>query len=81
VSVFKADSKTGKLTWEQSIGSGGQIPRGLGIDPTGHWLITGNQKSNNAMEYKIDVKTGMLTPTGRELKMGAPIDVKFVAAE
>jgi 6-phosphogluconolactonase len=81
VSVYAADSKTGELTWLQSIGSGGEIPRGLGIDPTGHWLITGNQKSNNAMEYAIDVKTGLLTPTGRELKMGSPIAVQFVRAE
>jgi 6-phosphogluconolactonase len=81
VSVFKADTKTGKLSWIQSIGAGGQIPRGLGIDPTGHWLITGNQKGNNAMEYAIDVKTGKLTPTGRELKMGSPVDVTFVTAE
>lgn len=81
VSVFAADSKTGKLTWLQSIGSGGEVPRGLGIDPTGHWLITGHQKSHNAVEYAIDVKTGMLTPTGRELKLGAPVCVQFVKAE
>ncbi len=80
VSAFAVDSRTGKLTWLQSVGSGGEVPRGLGIDPTGHWLITGHQKSNNATEYATDVKTGMLTPTGRELKMGSPVCVQFVKA-
>jgi 6-phosphogluconolactonase len=80
VSVFKADPKTGKLTWLQSIDSGGRVPRGLGIDPTGHWLITGNQKSDNAVEFAINIKTGLLDSTGRELKLGAPVDVKFIRA-
>jgi len=81
VSVFKASKRTGKLTLIQNITSGGQVPRGLGIDPTGRWLITGNQKSNNAVEYAIDAKTGELSPTGRELKIGSPVDVKFLPVD
>lgn len=81
VSVFKASAHTGKLTLVQNIPSGGKVPRGLGIDPTGHWLITGNQKSDNAVEYAIDTKTGKLSPTGRELKIGSPVDVKFLPVD
>ena len=78
VSVFAADVGSGRLTFLQNVSAGGKIPRGLGIDPTGRWLIVGNQKTDNAVEFKIDTPTGKLSPTGRELKIGAPVDVKFV---
>jgi 6-phosphogluconolactonase len=78
VSVFAADEKSGRLTFLQNISAGGKVPRGLGIDPTGRWLITANQKSDNAVEFGIDAATGKLSSTGRELKIGSPVDVKFV---
>ncbi len=78
VSVFAVDAHNGKLTFVQNISAGGKVPRGLGIDPTGRWLITANQKSDNAVEFAIDALTGKLSPTGQELKIGAPVDVKFV---
>lgn len=81
VSVFVADAKSGKLTFVQNLSSGGKVPRGLGIDPTGRWLITAHQKSDNAVAFAIDAATGKISPTGQELKIGSPVDVKFVAAE
>jgi len=78
VSVFAIDALNGKLTFVQNISAGGKVPRGLGIDPTGRWLITANQKSDNAVEFAIDAATGKLSPTGQELKIGVPVDVKFV---
>jgi 6-phosphogluconolactonase len=81
VSVFAADKKSGRLTFVQNISSGGKVPRGLGIDPTGRWLITGNQKTDNAVEFAINAKTGKLTPTGQELQIGSPVDVRFVQAK
>lgn len=78
VSVFTAEPATGTLVFLQNIPSGGQQPRGLGIDPTGHWLLAGNQKSDRVAEFKIDQATGRLTATGRTLNIGAPVDVKFM---
>jgi len=78
VSVFAVDEKSGRLTLVQNISAGGKVPRGLGIDPTGRWLITANQKSDNAVEFGIDAATGKLSSTGQELKIGSPVDVKFV---
>jgi 6-phosphogluconolactonase len=77
VSVFEIGNG-GKLKFVQNIPSGGKVPRGLGLDPTGRWLFTGHQKSNNAVEFAVDKETGEISPTGRELKIGAPVDVKFV---
>lgn len=81
VSVLVADEKTGRLNLIQNISAGGKVPRGLGIDPTGRWLLTGNQKSDNAVEFAIDALTGKILPTGVELKIGSPVDVNFVVAE
>ncbi|HSY17897.1 MAG TPA: lactonase family protein [Candidatus Acidoferrales bacterium] len=81
VSVFSVAKKTGHLTFVQNVPSSGQVPRGLGIDPTGHWLITGHQKSDNAAVFAIDTKTGKLTPTGQSLTVGSPVDVKFVTVK
>ena len=78
VSVFVADARSGRLTFLQNVSAGGKTPRGLGIDPSGRWLIVGNQKSDNAVEFGIDTPTGKLSPTGQELKIGSPVDVKFV---
>ena len=79
VTIFAVDKKSWHLTFVQNITSGGKVPRGLGIDPTGHWLITGHQQSNSVVEFAIDAKTGKLTPTGTEFKIGSPVDVKFVS--
>jgi len=80
VSVLSADKRTGRLTLVQNLPGGGKVPRGLGLDPSGRWLFVGNQNSDNVVEFSRDPQTGKLAPTGRELKIGAPVDVKFVAA-
>jgi 6-phosphogluconolactonase len=81
VSVLAADAATGKLKLVQNLPSGGKVPRGLGIDPTGRWLFTAHQRTDNAVEFAIDPATGNISPTGAVLKIGAPVDVHFVAAE
>ena len=81
VSVLAADESTGRLKLIQNFSSGGKVPRGLGIDPTGRWLITANQRSDNAVEFAINPQTGMISATGTELKIGSPVDVNFVKAE
>jgi len=80
VSVFSADATTGRLTLLQNLPCGGKVPRGLGLDPSGRWLFTGNQNSDNVVEFSRDPQTGKLAPAGRELKIGSPVDVKFAAA-
>jgi 6-phosphogluconolactonase len=78
VSVFAADERSGRLRFVQNVSAGGEVPRGMGLDPTGRWLIVANQKSDNVVEFSIDAATGKLSATGRQLKIGSPVDVKCV---
>jgi 6-phosphogluconolactonase len=78
VNVLAADPRTGRLSFLQSVSSGGKVPRGLGIDPAGRWLLVGNQGTDNVVEFAVDPATGKLSATGQELRIGSPVDVKFV---
>ena len=80
VSVFSTDASTGRLTFVQNLSGGGKVPRGMGLDPSGRWLFVGNQNSDNVVEFSRDSQTGKLSPVGRELKIGSPVDVKFAEA-
>ena len=77
ISVLAADAANGRLKLRQNISCGGQMPRGLGLDPSGRWLMVGNQKSDNAVEFLVDAATGKISPTGQALSIGSPVDVKF----
>lgn len=76
ISVLAVKRK--KLSLIQNLPCGGDFPRGMGIDPSGRWLLIGNQKSKTVTVFGINARTGMLTPTGQVLDAGIPVDVKFV---
>ena len=77
ISVLAVDAKTGNLSLVQNISCDGDFPRGMGVDPSGRWLIVGNQKSGTVTVFGIDADTGKLTPTGQVLDVGSAVDVKF----
>jgi 6-phosphogluconolactonase len=81
ISVLSVDAKNGNLTFVENVPSGGIFPRGMGIDPTGHWLLAANQKSGTVSVFDIDAATGKLTSTGQIVPSGTPVDVKFVEAQ
>ncbi|HEY5748840.1 MAG TPA: lactonase family protein [Chryseolinea sp.] len=57
----------------------GKTPRNFAIDPTGNFLLVGNQNSDNIIVFKRDQKTGLLSPTNIKISIGAPVCLKFVA--
>jgi 6-phosphogluconolactonase len=73
-----AVGKDGKLTSKGNISSGGTGPRAFTIDPTGNWLLAGHQSSNDIVIFKRNKVTGMLTPTGKKIALGAPVWFVFV---
>jgi 6-phosphogluconolactonase len=78
IAIYSVDPAKGTLTHVGSVPTGGKEPRSFEIDPTGTLLFAENQKSYNISIFKIDQKTGMLTPTGKMLDVASPVCVKFV---
>jgi 6-phosphogluconolactonase len=56
----------------------GKNPRSFAISPNGEFLLVANQSSDNVVEFRIDPSTGMLTRTGIELEIPAPVCVRYV---
>jgi 6-phosphogluconolactonase len=77
ISVLAVDAKTGNLSLIQNISCDGDFPRGMGIDPSGRWLIIGNQKSGTVTVFGINRRTGKVAPTGQTLDVASAVDVKF----
>jgi 6-phosphogluconolactonase len=77
IAVFAADSK-GLLKPVEHVATQGKTPRGFVLDPTGHWLILGNQDSDTMMIFKVNQGNGKLTPAGSPMPIGAPVAFAFV---
>jgi len=79
IAVFAID-KQGKLALVEVAPSGGQMPRNFALAPGGQWLLAANQRSNNVVVFRVDAGTGRLKPSGTEIKVGAPVCVRFLPA-
>lgn len=79
ISIFAVDADSGRLTRVGRQSSLGKSPREFAIDPTGHWLIVGNQNSDTAYVFRRDPQTGLLGSDPKRLDIGSPVDFKFVA--
>jgi len=78
LAIYSIDSTTGKLTIKGFESTQGKTPRNFMIDPTGHWLLVANQRSDNVVLFRIDQTTGMLKATGQQLSIPAPVCLKMI---
>jgi 6-phosphogluconolactonase len=74
--TFKIGSD-GKLTLVGRTTCGGNWPRNFVIDPSGKYLLVGNEKSGNIVIFGINEKTGLPIEPGKEYKIKAPACLKF----
>lgn len=72
--------RKGKLSFKDRQSTLGKTPRNFALDPTGNFLLVGNSGDDEIVIFKRNKKTGSLTPTGKKIKVGAPVCLKFVAA-
>lgn len=75
--VFRISEKNGALDFVERVNSGGKTPRFFEIDPTGNFLLSANQDSDQVTVFKRDIKTGKLTDTGKKIEVGAPTCLVF----
>ncbi|MFI5056716.1 MAG: lactonase family protein [Candidatus Acidiferrales bacterium] len=81
ITVFAIDPAKGTLLLVGQYSTKGKTPRHFAIDPTGTFLLAGNEESNNIVVFKIDPATGALTPTGQTMEVPSPVCITFVPAE
>jgi len=71
VALFTVAPRTGKLTYIANFATERQ-PRGINIDPSGHYLVASGEKSDQLSVYRIDQVIGRLNePTCYPVGKGA----------
>jgi 6-phosphogluconolactonase len=78
--TFKVASD-GKLILAGHTSCGGEWPRNFVIDPSGKYLLVGNQNSGNISMFGIDEKTGLPVGPSKDFKIASPACLKFPDAK
>jgi 6-phosphogluconolactonase len=78
IAIFAIDPKTRTLTAVGHESRGVKRPRNFAIEPTGQYMLVANQSGDNVISFRIDSKTGQLTPTGSVIEVGSPVCIRFM---
>jgi len=81
IAVFSIDKAKGTLRLIDNFSVKGRTPRSFVIDPSGSRLLVANQDTGNIVVFRINRSTGRLTATGQEMKVPAPVCLKFLAVQ
>ncbi|MBV8830994.1 MAG: lactonase family protein [Acidobacteriaceae bacterium] len=81
IAVFAVNRGDGKLNQIQVAETGGTFPRAFEFDPTGRFLLVGDQKANRFVIFSIDPTTGKLSLTVNKFEVSSPVSFLFVPAE
>ena len=68
----------GKLSLAGHTSCGGNWPRNFVIDPSGKYILVGNQKSGNISLFSINENTGLPVEPGKDYKLTTPACLKFL---
>jgi 6-phosphogluconolactonase len=68
----------GTLTLAGHTSCGGSWPRNFVIDPTGKFLLVGNQKSDSISVFRLNRKSGLPVEPGKDFACTAPACLKFI---
>ncbi|MHC1480641.1 lactonase family protein [Frateuria aurantia] len=76
--VFAVDPDTGALSLKSRRSVEGIEPREFTFDPSGHYLLVANQKSNAIVVFAVNLKTGVIGREIQSLPFSQPSDLKFL---
>ncbi|TAH01532.1 MAG: lactonase family protein, partial [Sphingobacteriales bacterium] len=80
IAIFSI-SKAGKLKAVGYQSVLGKTPRNFNFDPTGNYLLVGNQNSDEIVIFKRDINTGLLTDSGQRIAVGKPVCLKWISVK
>ncbi|HEY4078237.1 MAG TPA: lactonase family protein [Rhizomicrobium sp.] len=78
ITIFAVDPRSGLLTVQANVPSGGRTPRNIRLDPSGNWFFAANENGGAITEFKVDKASGALTPTGVALPIDTPGAMAFL---
>jgi 6-phosphogluconolactonase len=76
IATFSVE-KDGELKKIANLSVKGKGPRNFNLSPDGKYLLVANQYTNNIVLFSRDAKTGLLTDTGKEIAVPAPVCIIF----
>lgn len=76
ITVF-AVTKDGKLKKLQVSNTKGKGPRNLNFSPDERFVLVGNQLTDEIVIFNRNKKTGLLTDTGKRIKVSKPVCILF----
>jgi 6-phosphogluconolactonase (cycloisomerase 2 family) len=78
IAIFRIDQVTGRLT---AVGyqKTGIHPRNFTISPNGKYLLCANRNSNTIQIFAVDPQTGLLSDTGKKIRIDQPVCLRWVA--
>ncbi len=79
--IYAVNAADDKLTLVGRQSSLGKTPREFAIDPSGKWLIVGNQDSDSVFVFRRDIASGRLEPNPARIRIDKPVDFKFVPVQ
>ncbi len=78
LAIYKLDPKTGRLSSVGFQPTLGKTPRNFNVDPSGKYLLAANQDSNEIVIFSRNMKTGLLTDTGKRIEVGKPVCIRWI---
>ena len=78
IAIFSIEKRSGFLTFIALQSTLGIRPRNFVIDPSGKYLLAANQQTGNIVIFKRDLKSGLLSYTGEQIKIPEPVCLKMI---
>ncbi len=68
----------GRITLRRNTHTGGDYPRNIALAPSGKYLFSCNQHSDNIVSFRRDESSGLLTSSGYDTAVGSPAFIAFL---
>lgn len=81
IAIYRIDAKKGTLSLRGHQSTLGEGPRHFNFDPSGRFVLVGNQNSDQVVVFRYNAATGELTDTGNRIDIGKPVSFAFANVE
>lgn len=77
LAVYDVNAK-GEIEFKTAIQLGVKTPRSFAIHPSGEWLLSAGQGSNDIASFRLNPVTGIFSPTGHKVAFPRPTKLLFL---